>query len=813
MPRPDGRSDAAAELFRLVAVRAPSPASGTPRTIVLEDQTTTTTASTVEMRLKPVGDAPPNGGDDQQIQSLNDHGAQNPLPLGDFDRYMLQHDDQASPTDIRNWVRQVTGQQIQDLVASTGFKTLRHNLHVSLVAALKPPARNVLIYTGDQQQTLESLLRGVRLVGLIQTLVAPDVLQTGQAVQSYLQYSIVVLPNSFPRPANNLARPPAVADLKIVRLGPAHYEPGAIAHVENVMGREKRERTHRLLEQFETTETLQTEQTTEREQELGTNSQVQMLQETSRALADSTSLETGVSVSASYGPTVSVDADARVARYSSREETSRAASTFASQTITKARERVVERVVETRTTRHLLETEETNLHGFDNTGHAESITGVYRWVDAVHDAWMDNYGKRLMLEFLIPEPAAFLRWAADHAAESTDVGPEPPRPKVPGTTTDLSPERITDANYLILAGLYGASDVPEAPAGTVQLSLAWKGESDNQDLLLFADSKSMVVPKGYQATSWRAHCTTWGAGSPDGEVWMVSVGSQAGIEIDNTHNLRKVVSGTFTADQDSTIPVVMLGRGLINLSAAVLVSCSLTPAGRAKWQLEVYDAIMRAWRQQVDDWEVRKARAEAQALGAGDGVIDSASNPDENRAVERRELRRSVIHLLLGGSPDTGVFAGDAVVYNPPNPPALDLNVAAAERDTLTFLEQSFEWPNMTWVHYPYYWARRDRWADDCRRSGADPLWAAFLSAGATRVVAPVRPGFEAAMALYLSTGIIWNGGQVPTIGDSAYLGIAEEIAEALGTGTVPMETIALAPVRLPTSLVWLQPTASLNPA
>jgi hypothetical protein len=58
----------------------------------------------------------------------------------------------------------------------------------------------------------------------------------------------------------------------------------------------------------------------------------------------------------------------------------------------------------------------------------------------------------------------------------------------------------------------------------------------------------------------------------------------------------------------------------------------------------------------------------------------------------------------------------------------------------------------------------------------------------------------------------MWAGGQVPTVGDPAYLGIAEEIAESLGTGEGNPERTPLKPVRQPTQLVWLQPTPELNP-
>ena len=62
---------------------------------------------------------------------------------------------------------------------------------------------------------------------------------------------------------------------------------------------------------------------------------------------------------------------------------------------------------EERMRRSLERYEEKNEHGFDNklgTGH---VIGIYRWVDKYYKARLINYGKRLMLEFIVPEPAAF----------------------------------------------------------------------------------------------------------------------------------------------------------------------------------------------------------------------------------------------------------------------------------------------------------------------------------------------------------------------------------------------------------------------
>ena len=41
-----------------------------------------------------------------------------------------------------------------------------------------------------------------------------------------------------------------------------------------------------------------------------------------------------------------------------------------------------------------------------------------------------------------------------------------------------------------------------------------------------------------------------------------------------------------------------------------------------------------------------------------------------------------------------------------------------------------------------------------------------FLQVGMARVIVTVKPGFEDAVQLFIETGLIWNGGEVPVIGD-----------------------------------------------
>ena len=60
-----------------------------------------------------------------------------------------------------------------------------------------------------------------------------------------------------------------------------------------------------------------------------------------------------------------------------------------------------------------------------------------------------------------------------------------------------------------------------------------------------------------------------------------------------------------------------------------------------------------------------------------------------------------------------------------------------------------------------------------------DPQFEAFLKAGAARVVVPVRPGFEAALAHYQETGDVWMGEEMPDMFGDNYLSIIDEIKAA----------------------------------
>ncbi|MBL7879893.1 MAG: hypothetical protein JNN23_08540, partial [Chryseobacterium gambrini] len=75
-----------------------------------------------------------------------------------------------------------------------------------------------------------------------------------------------------------------------------------------------------------------------------------------------------------------------------------------------------------------------------------------------------------------------------------------------------------------------------------------------------------------------------------------------------------------------------------------------------------------------------------------------------------------------------------------------------------------------------------------------------FLQAGMARIIVTVKPGFEAAVQFFLETGLIWNGGAVPVIGDPMYMSIVDEMRQPTGE---PQGKYWI--TRVPTTLTILQ--------
>jgi len=222
----------------------------------------------------------------------------------------------------------------------------------------------------------------------------------------------------------------------------------------------------------------------------------------------------------------------------------------------------------------------------------------------------------------------------------------------------------------------------------------------------------------------------------------------------------------------------------------------------AVWKQKVCDTIMQAYLKQKSDYEEKLA-----ALAMQEGVEITGRNPAVNRKLEKNELKKACISLLtqqhfdLFGSIEEGSLSL----------PQMDLAEAEIEGPYIRFFEQAFEWENMTYIFYPYFWGRKEKWVERLKYQDVDPQFVDFITAGAARVIVPARLGFEGAIDHFMKTGDVWMGGELPGIGDDLYLPIIEEMKEQLGApdedeprGGKPWL------VTVPTTLVRLRPDGTL---
>ncbi len=735
-------------------------------------------------------------------------------PVAALEQWLFDRGDAATEAEVVDALKRLVGMDPATLVGQADWQSDRRSLLLGMTALALLP--------GTDDRLRDRLLRLLCVVGLVERIArTPGTLADPEAVRRFLAGCVIELPGFVPVPGDDLARPPAVADLKVVRQRLKRYQVGEVAEIRNVLRGESLSRVHRRKDVREETTQVTTETELTVEQDNQSTERFEMQKEVSRVVSDDLHLEAGAEVSASYGPVTATVTGGFEANHA-QEDSTRTATTYAREVIERAARRVRERSETQRTVRVQREVEETNTHGIDNSGATDHMVGVYRFVDKVYEAQLLNYGRRLLLEFVVPEPAAFVKHALARAAAPSAGGARPVAPEVsareglhrPGfgpaiSPRPLRPSDLTAQNYEEWVARYFVRDVKPPPADTVSIGVAFDSPAQPETGItdatparkVYKVNKDVTVPTGYAATHVRGtmHMSNWitdtllTVGSTNIPLSEYRTGSGIAFDVELTPGI--------SGGADLRLPIALLLENTWGYDLAAVVTCSLTADGLRGWQAETYEKIMTAYFELDRAWQERVA---AEQVRAGDAV--QGMSPARNRVLEREELRRNVVSLLEQHHFDAPPIAGEAIRTVPPEGfPEVDFAVARAERDYVQWFEQAFEWAEMTYALYPYYWGKKSSWPVEALRQDEDPLFASFLRAGAARVVVPVRPGFERAMALYLATGIAWNGTQVPQVGDPLFVSIVQEIEEQLDAGNEAVPEGPPWEVTLPTSLVILQ--------
>lgn len=617
------------------------------------------------------------------------------------------------------------------------------------------------------------------------------------------------------------------------------YIAGEVANIENIMARERR---RKMTEERELNEVID-EQSEEREDEkttdVSTSDRYDMHKEIAETLAKEQSMQKSLAVGSTFSAEyakiqLGLSANFGLNTSTSQSSTSNynQAENFAKDVTQKATDRMLRKITSKRTSKILREFKQTNDHDFDNRNGKTHVTGIYRWVDKIFENTIYNYGKRLIYEFMIPEPSKnFKYWLSNNPAPATK---KPLPPIYPGSwigkKTDFKWQDISHENYANIAAHYGV-EVPAYKAETIFVGLevadstttmfnasADNKEGDRAKTPLLKKETNIEIPEHYMAQKvmLEGSCRKFPGIEKDGggKEWprngqdfiTISIGNQYLWERGN--GALRFGSGSnkwqWIDDHTGKVPVSVNAVNISGYQFNVTVECTLEWKYRDTWKQQVYMAIMKKYTEQLAAYN-----SQMQAMKDPEPIKpDYNFNPGKGRAIEVRELKRLCIETMTlpFGFPisvDGQYFDFTSCNYGHV------VSNEQAKRDharMIDFFETAFEWHIMSYEYLPYFYASRHDWETLIKqKSSSDPLFEAFLQSGMAKVYVTVRPNYEKAVMYFLDTGVI-----PPT--DDFAPAEKSRLYGAVSSALVVNEKVPVGKpwqTRVPTDMVILQSDAS----
>lgn len=581
-----------------------------------------------------------------------------------------------------------------------------------------------------------------------------------------------------------------IANLRIVEQELLAYEPGYIAHIQNTLQGEFNEKTTRRLLRTEETTFSSSEREYTDERDTQSTDRFSMEKETSRTLQEDTEVYVNGELSASYGP-VSLSIGAGYANNTSIGESNSQAVSYAKEVVQRSLQRLIEKTKDERTVKTINEFEETNRHGLDNRGGDTHVVGVYRWLDQLNKVTIKTYDKRMMIELMIPQPA---KYHLSNFAENKDLQVEVAEPvhpselQIAGINTSVaikSHKDLTEFNYALIAANYGATIDPiPQEFKAIATSIADGGAKDGSAAAL-KESKDIIIPEGYRAFSLQSayssdNGSAWANHIYMGGNWMVSNGAYS-------------TNSPFDFEGSTNAITVRWNSSFIG--ASFHITCQLTEYAKEQWQIKTFNAIMDAYEKKKAAYDNAVAEAKANS-----GIRIKGTNPAYNKQLIRSELKKQALYLMSHCK-----FIDNVKVYE--DGTVKNCCEAFSKGQVIKFVDSIFEWGNLTYSLYDYFYAKKEEWSMLYNISDPDPLMNNFLRAGEARLIIPVAKGKEVAAMNFLTLGR-------PYIGDLMSMDILdvadeflteEPLEEIVIFDDAPLAEPPLKPLVSPTTLTILE--------
>lgn len=610
-----------------------------------------------------------------------------------------------------------------------------------------------------------------------------------------------------------------IADYRRVEQEVCCYVPGEVSHIENVMAREYKERSTRNLTKTEDYFESTTESQIENLTDTATTKRHQLNSEIASVLADmkSNAYTTSTGISADWGP---FSLDTNFSTNSSSNNSSSLSNTdarqFAEEVTQKASDKILQKTSSKRTAKIIKEFEDQYKHGFDNRVGNEHVTGIYRWIDIIYKNNLVNYGKRLVVEFMVPEPSEFykrmLNYKPQNIQQEEVDTPEPPKSLSDfGITTY---KQINSSNVHNIASYYGVS-VDNLPAMTMTLSkdLTPLRKVDHNRRITTQSLEPVAIPSDYELnTVTGAYTYEYQAGSGrssqkafcdftfGGEI-VHSGGDYSGTK--KTKNVN--INLNFPDAIVNSLPISVGYSGCLGFYGAVSFELVLKTSVQIEWKNKMYNKFLAAYNAKLDAYNQELSQIEQDNVSNEVIPTDYYTNPSKNRLIEQRELKRICIEMLMKP------FCKEQGVRNYVDKDACGLYNIPQVSQTISltnytknvkFFEEAIDWKLMSYMFYPYYWADKCDWGNllEKENENDDPVFQAFLQSGMANVLVPIKYAFSEAFALYLETGDITMSNTLVSGGsDGEYLSLIEDLQTITGEVEDTWET------RVPTTLTIIQ--------
>jgi hypothetical protein len=620
-------------------------------------------------------------------------------------------------------------------------------------------ANLILAAADDQVALLDDYTRLLLTDHLLQVLFVGATGEATAADLAALRAAVVLLPKAlFPLPPATPTGPPqmsacAIGELQMVRQTLLRYEAGELARVENIMPGERREtrRTQARGQHLQHSDSDSSESTL---QAHAGDIRHSLAKQAEQSIAEQTVQNKYTDFDTSYGPPTQAKMNGSWTEWTKQGSSpgSEEQTAFARDIVRQSVTRVARSVGQARAHGSYAHDEDSATSIVDNSASQASLLCAFRWLNKVYQASVVSHGQRLMVEFMLAQPAAGLR---ARAGFDDGAGAMPVTLARSGVAsfTDVTPK-----NYASLAAAYQVTALAPPPAATRMLSAT----------LCNGEQKLLPLPAGYYVSDVDI---IYQADNPDADSPVVLVGREKFKPGDDPKQVR-------TFGEEDALAICVLGNAKaapappspaapsgstpppaptpvvlplpvpgapMDVLLNVVVQCKAGDALLDAWRIQTYDALLRGYRELA-----AQARSEPR------------QRAPEARAQMRKQVRQGCTRMLL---------ARAAALLGPPDQDAGPDAGTMADPWLLQFIGEVFEWQKMC--------IRLFASPNEVPLAGdphEDLAFAEFLDADLAQVLLPVTPQFETELLYFLSSGQRWEGGPALAPVDYANIALVQEL-------------------------------------